>query len=224
MTLRGYTRPKKGNKHGSSAGRHNPPRLDRDCFQNGFGRDFATYAASQAPRTPPDLRPCMRRAPGFNERGQFPGRPHGVRFEDEEELRERLAFMSMSPGYPQYPLPSQMPGMQHMPVGPFPYNSEYSGPPNACKTKCVTLRSKDFTDREVAAMYVAHLIKHGSEAWIFRFPEEEDTSSTSSGGPGPTAHDPTSGPRPRQGPNNACVREPKLGPFGCASKRDEVQE
>ncbi|KAF8856045.1 hypothetical protein BDZ45DRAFT_692156 [Acephala macrosclerotiorum] len=211
MTLRGYTRPKKESKISPSSRRHGSPRLDRDSIHDGPGRDYASYAAAQAARQDP--RPCMRRAPpGLSERGPFPGAPYGVRFEDEQALHERLAFMNLGPGYPHHPYPGHGGGMGQMPSGPMPESPGYAGPP-----KCITLRSKDFTDREIAAKYVSHLIKHGSETWVFRFSDEENARSKSDSGPVPEELISEAPPQQR----HHRMAGMRGGPFGNASKKDD---
>ncbi|CZR56143.1 uncharacterized protein PAC_06031 [Phialocephala subalpina] len=212
MTLRGYTRPKKDSKKSQSSRRHSPLRLDRGSFHDGPGRDYASFAAAQAARMQQDPRSCLRRPPpGMSERVPFAGGPYGVRFQDQQALAERLEFMNLGPDYPGHGE-----GMPQMPHGPPPESAGYSGLP-----KCITLRSKDFTDREVAAMYVAHFIRHGSETWVFKFPDEENTSGGSEPGPPPEQPAPVPQHRQRRDPGIARMKEQKFGPFGRASKRDE---
>lgn len=213
MTLRGYTRPKKDGKRSQSSRRHNSPRIDRDTLYDGLGRDYASFAAAQAARMQQDPRSCMRRPPpGMSERGPFPSGPYGVRFKDEQALHERLAFMNLGPGYPHHRQPENGGGFGPMPPEQMLESTGYAGPP-----KCISLRSKDFTDREVAAKYVSHLIKHGSETWVFRFPDGENPSSNTDSGPPPEELVPRPPPRQR----HHGMAGMRGGPFGNASKKED---
>jgi hypothetical protein len=212
MTPRGYVRQKKLGKRDKSR-RHNYPHLDQDYVPDFLGHDSAHFAAAQAPRMPPDPRISINGPPP---RG-FPGKP-SVRFNDEEALlRERLAFMGLDPSH-AYPFPehhgpppgshfTQDPRFDAFPDPPKDENS---------KSKSITIRRKDFADREVAAKYVAHLIKHGGESWTFKLPDGGTGGSGLSDGPSQEAPQ-----RQRQQGRASCMKE-KPGPFGYAPKQDQT--
>lgn len=195
MTPRGYVRRiKKSGRPSRTSHRYSPPHSDRDFFLDNLplkGIPFAEpptapYAAfhtvSQKSPMHSDPRSSMRRSPPPNDR--YLGRQHQARFEDEElrRAREGIACMGFGsipgPGlpYPRHPTPPPRPAFMsrqrsYASKETLSDDEEYG----------VTIRRKDFVDREAAVEYLSHFIMLGNDSWAFRMAYDERLNCQSSG-------------------------------------------